>query len=236
MKTLSIIPAGGAGRRMGGGVPKQYLPLAGIPVLARTLRVFQDSSCIDEIILAVPEADIPEVRYAIVEKYGLSKVGLILAGGRERQDSVRNALLQVRTDQGIIVVHDGVRPFVTALLIEQVVATARQYGAVSVGVPVKDTVKEVNADGWVEKTLNRKRLWLTQTPQAFHREILLAAYKKAEEDGIAATDDASLVERMGIPVRMIPGDDANIKLTTAEDMILGERIVDRFLNDRGAKE
>jgi 2-C-methyl-D-erythritol 4-phosphate cytidylyltransferase len=231
MKTLSIIPAGGAGRRMGGGVPKQYLPLAGIPVLARTLRVFQDSSCIDEIILAVPEADIPEVRYAIVEKYGLSKVGLILSGGRERQDSVRNALLQVHADQGIIVVHDGVRPFVTALLIEQVVATARQYGAVSVGVPVKDTVKEVNAEGWVEKTLNRQRLWLTQTPQAFHREILMAAYKKAEEDGVYATDDASLVERMGIPVRMIPGDDANIKLTTTEDMILGERIVDRFLNN-----
>jgi 2-C-methyl-D-erythritol 4-phosphate cytidylyltransferase len=236
MKTLSIIPAGGTGRRMGGAVPKQYLLLAGIPVLARTLRLFQDSPGIDEITLAVPEADIHEVRCAIVEKYGLSKVGLVLAGGRERQDSVRNALLHVRADQEIIVVHDGVRPFITALLIERVVAAARRYGAVSVGVPVKDTVKEVNTEGWVEKTLSRQRLWLTQTPQAFHREILLAAYKKAEEDGVCATDDASLVERLGTPVRMIPGDEANIKLTTAEDMILAEGIVDRFFfNERGTE-
>ncbi|MDA8126858.1 MAG: 2-C-methyl-D-erythritol 4-phosphate cytidylyltransferase [Deltaproteobacteria bacterium] len=227
MKTLAIIPAGGVGRRMGGGVPKQYLPLAGIPVLARTLRPFQDSPDIDEIYLAVPEGDIPEVRQRIVEPYGLSKVGLILAGGRERQDSVRNALDQLRVEQEIIVVHDAVRPFVTAALIEQSVAAARKYGAVSLGVPVKDTVKEVNPAGWVEKTLDRQRLWLTQTPQAFHRSILLAAYEKAARDGISATDDAGLVEAMGTAVRMIPGAEANIKLTTAEDMVLGEVILGR---------
>jgi 2-C-methyl-D-erythritol 4-phosphate cytidylyltransferase len=231
MKTLSIIPAGGAGRRMGGGVPKQYLPLAGIPVLARTLRLFQNSPCIDEIFLAVPEGDVPEVKRAIVEKYGLSKVCLVLAGGQERQDSVRNALMHVCPEHEIILVHDGVRPFVPAPLIERVVAAARQYGAVSVGVPVKDTVKKVNAAGWVDKTVDRQGLWLIQTPQAFHRSILLAAYRKAEEDGVCATDDASLVERMGTPVRMIPGDDANIKLTTAEDMVLGEGIVRRFASE-----
>lgn len=221
---------------MGGGVSKQYLPLAGIPVLARTLRLFQNASCIDEITLVVPEADIAEVRCAIVEKYGFSKVGFIVAGGRERQDSVRHALLRLRDDQEIIVVHDGVRPFVTPLLIEQVVAAAHRYGAVSVGVPVKDTVKEVNAAGWVEKTLDRQKLWLTQTPQAFHREILLAAYKQAEEAGICATDDASLVERMGTPVRMIPGDQANIKLTTTEDMILGEAFAGGIASGRSHHE
>ncbi len=227
MKTLAIIPAGGAGRRMGGPVAKQFLPLAGVPVLVHTLRVFQSSPVIDEIYLAVPEGEIPEVTKEIVAGQGLTKVSLVLAGGAERQDSVRNALDHVHDGHGIILVHDGVRPFVSGETISRVVTAADRYGAATIGVPVKDTVKEVNAAGWIVKTVSREGLWLTQTPQAFRRPVILAAYEKAGREGFAGTDDASLVERTGVPVRMIAGEMDNIKLTTPEDFVLGEVILRR---------
>jgi 2-C-methyl-D-erythritol 4-phosphate cytidylyltransferase len=232
MKTVAIIPAGGAGRRMGGGVPKQFLPLAGIPLLVRTLQAVQGSPLIDEIFLVVPKADIPEVRRDIVAGYGLSKIGLVIAGGAERKDSVGNALAQVRDDHDIVLVHDGVRPFVTGEMIRRVVAAAAEYGAAVVGMPVRDTVKAVSAAGMVVKTVEREGLWLTQTPQAFRRALVCAAYEKAAQDGFSGTDDASLVERMGIPVRMIPGDHENIKVTTPEDLARGEIIISRFSFDQ----
>jgi 2-C-methyl-D-erythritol 4-phosphate cytidylyltransferase len=232
MKTVAIIPAGGAGRRMGGNVAKQYLSLAGIPILVHTLKAFQDSPLIDEILLAVPQSDVADVRLAVVQRYGLSRVSLVLAGGNRRQDSVRNALAHLRDEHEIIVIHDGVRPFVTDELIERAVAGAKEFGAVTVGVPVRDTVKAVDAAGKITGTVPREGLWLTQTPQAFRREVILAAYERAAAEGFYGTDDASLVERMGIPVRMIPGNADNIKVTTPEDMILGKRII-RF-RDSGA--
>lgn len=232
MKTLAIIPAGGAGRRMGGDVPKQFLPLAGIPVLVHTLRAFQRSPLIDEIFLVVPEADIPVVSRDIVDEYGLSKVTSVLAGGVERQHSVGNALLQVRDDHGIVLVHDGVRPFVTGEVIRRAVEAAREHGAAAVGLPVRDTVKAVSAAGVVMKTVDREGLWLTQTPQAFHRQVIRAAYEKAARDGFSGTDDCSLVERMGVSVRMIPGDHDNFKMTTPEDLALGEIIIRRFSSEQ----
>jgi 2-C-methyl-D-erythritol 4-phosphate cytidylyltransferase len=227
MKTVAIIPAAGAGRRMGSEAPKQYLPLAGIPVLVHTLQAFHISAVIDEIFLAVPEEDIPDVRRNIVLKYGISKVALVLAGGGKRQDSVRHALFHVRDEHGIVLVHDGVRPFVSGGLIARVVASAAECGAATVGVPIKDTVKEADAAGWVKKTVEREGLWLTQTPQAFRREIIVDAYARAAADGFYGTDDASLVEKMGIPVRMILGDSHNIKLTIPEDLLLGDVIMSR---------
>jgi 2-C-methyl-D-erythritol 4-phosphate cytidylyltransferase len=228
MKTVVIIPAGGTGRRMGGEIPKQYLSLAGIPILVHTLKEFQRSPIVDEILLVVPGGDVAEVRRDVVERYDFSRVSLVIAGGRERQDSVRNALVYVRDEHEIILVHDGVRPFVTGALIERAVAGAKAFGAVTVGVPVRDTVKAVDAAGRVVKTVLREGLWLTQTPQAFRREVILAAYERAAADGFYGTDDASLVERMGIPVRMIPGDVDNIKVTTPEDLARGERMIRRF--------
>ncbi|MBU0575540.1 MAG: 2-C-methyl-D-erythritol 4-phosphate cytidylyltransferase [Proteobacteria bacterium] len=232
MKTVAIIPAGGSGRRMESGIPKQYLLLGGIPVLVHTLQVFQSSPVVDEIFLVVPEGDIPEVRNAIVGRYNLFKVSLIVAGGVERQDSVRNALAHLREEHGIVLVHDGVRSFVSGELIQRVVAAAEEDGAVAVGVRVKDSVKEVNSAGWVIKTATREGLWLTQTPQAFRKPLILAAYERAAADGFCGTDDASLVERMGVPVRMIPGDYDNIKVTTPEDLTLGEAIIRRFLPEK----
>jgi 2-C-methyl-D-erythritol 4-phosphate cytidylyltransferase len=232
MKTVAIIPAGGSGRRMGSGIPKQYLLLGGIPVLVHTLQVFQSSPVVDEIFLVVPEGDIPEVRNEIVGRYNLFKVSLIVAGGAERQDSVGNALAHLRGEHGIVLVHDGVRPFVSEELIRRVVAVAEADGAVAVGVRVKDSVKEVNSAGWVIKTVTREGLWLTQTPQVFRKPLILAAYERAAADGFCGTDDASLVERMGVPVRMIPGDYDNIKVTTPEDLTLGEDILRRFLPEK----
>ncbi len=231
MKTLAIIPAGGAGRRMGGGVPKQFLPLAGVPVLVHTLRAFQRSPIIDEIFLVVPEGDMAAVRRDFVEGHGLSKVTAVIAGGTERQDSVANALMQVRDVHGIVLVHDGVRPFVSGELISRVVATADEHGAAAVGVPVRDTVKAVSTAGEVVKTVEREGLWLTQTPQAFRRQLICAAYEKAAQDRFSGTDDSSLVERMGVSVRMIPGDHDNIKLTTPEDLALGAIILRRFSSE-----
>lgn len=228
MKTIAIIPAGGAGKRMGAGTPKQYLSLAGIPILVHTLRVFQCSTLIDEILLVAPEADIPDVRRDLVQRYRISKVRFVLHGGRERQDSVRNALMHLRDEDEEIVIHDGVRPFVTLDLIERAVAGAKEFGAVTVGVPIRDTVKAVDADGGVVKTVSRDGLWLTQTPQAFRREVILAAYARAEADRFYGTDDASLVERTGISVRMIPGDGDNIKVTMPEDLVRGELILGRM--------
>jgi len=227
MKTVAIIPAGGAGRRMGGRIPKQYLPLAGIPVILHTLRAFQHSPVVDDILLPVPENDIAEVRQEIIVRYGISKVSLVVPGGSQRQDSVRNALRHVGEGYEIIIVHDGVRPLVSADLIGRAISAARQFGAVAVGIPVRDTVKEVAAEGRIIKTVARERLWLTQTPQAFRRETLIAAYESAEADGFYGTDDASLVERMGMDVRMVPGDPDNIKVTTPEDLLLGDRIIRR---------
>jgi len=225
---VAIIPAGGSGLRMGGGVPKQYLPLGGVPILARTMQAFQDSPFIDEILLAVPEEDIPEVQNNIVTRYRLSKVSRVVAGGVRRQDSVRNALAHLRGEEGIVLVHDGVRPFVSGDLIRRTAAAAEADRAVSVGIPVRDSVKEADPSGWVMKSVAREGLWLIQTPQAFHVALLCAAHQRALADGFQGTDDASLVERMGVPVRMIPGDRDNIKVTTPEDLELGEKILLRL--------
>jgi len=224
-KTAAIIPSGGMGRRMGGHIPKQYLLLAGLPVLVHTLRPFQASPAIDEIILAVPGEDVEKVKENIVERYGVSKVKRVVAGGKERQDSISNALAWIADETEIIVIHDGVRPLVTTDLIEIVVGRAGEVGAVAVGSDIRDTVKRVDKAGKIEETVPRDGLWRTQTPQAFKREIIVAAYRAAYEAGFYGTDDASLVEKAGIPVWLIPGDRENLKVTTKEDMMLCEMIL-----------
>lgn len=228
MKTLAIVPAGGTGRRMGAAVPKQFLPLAGVPVLVRTLSVLQHSSLIDRILLAVPAADVVQVRADIVAAHGLTKVMAVVAGGAERQDSVGNALREVPEEVEIVLVHDAVRPFVTAELIARVVTAAQEYGAAAAGLPVRDTVKRAGGADRVVATVAREGLWLAQTPQAFHRQVILAAYDRALRDRYVATDDAALVERTGHAVRMVPGDPDNVKITTPEDLAHGEAILGRL--------
>ena len=225
MKTVAIIPAGGLGKRLGGDIAKQYLCLNSLPVLVHTIRVFQKSDVISEVVLVVPQDDIASVRKQIVEKYGLTKVSTIVAGGHERQDSVRNGLRAIAMKCDVVMVHDGVRPFVTGEMIARVAAAAADTGAASIGVKAKDTIKETTDENRVTGTLPRHNLWQTQTPQAFQYELLCKAYEAAAGDNFYGTDDASLVERLGAEVRMIAGSYENIKITTPEDLMMAEALM-----------
>jgi len=225
MKSVAIIAAGGVGRRMNAGVPKQYLLLSGKPILAHTVARFEAAKSIGEIILVVPPRETDYVIEEIVERYGISKVTEIVAGGRERQDSVRNGIRHIGGDVDIVAIHDGARPFITSELIDTAVSKARDVGAVTLGVPAKDTVKRVGEDGIIGETLERDEIWLTQTPQVFTRDIIEAAYRRAYAEGYRATDDSRLVEMTGRAVRMIRGTYDNIKITTREDLLLAEAII-----------
>ncbi len=222
-----IVAAGGSGTRMGGSRAKQYLPLGGIPLIVHVLRRFQECPLVGKILLVVPGGDIPFVREEILDKYEVAAIASVTAGGRERQDSVRNGLSLTGEGDGIVLVHDGARPFVTPALIEAVIRVAGETGAVCPGIPLRDTVKSAGDDGLVSKTLDRNRLWAVQTPQGFRREVLLEAFRRAGEDGFYGTDEASLVERTGRPVRIIRGAEENIKITTPEDLLLGEYLLNR---------
>jgi 2-C-methyl-D-erythritol 4-phosphate cytidylyltransferase/2-C-methyl-D-erythritol 2,4-cyclodiphosphate synthase len=225
MKTIAIILAGGAGKRLKSPVAKQYLLLNRLPVLLHTLNVFQKSKVIDNIVLAVPPDDLGSIRQELIDKYSLTKVTTIVAGGKERQDSVRNSLWAINGKCDVVVIHDGVRPFVTQDLIKQVVAAAETEGAASAGVKAKDTIKETKKDNMVAATIPRQNLWLTQTPQAFKFALLKEAYKSAYDEKFYGTDDASLVERIGKKVKMIEGSYENIKITTQEDILIADALM-----------
>jgi len=223
-RTAALIPAAGRGLRIGGSVPKQYLALGGQPIILHALRILQASPVIDEIILAVPQSDTDYCLTQIVTPHHFTKVEKIVPGGQERQDSVRHALEVVHEDVDVVLVHDAVRPFLTERMVEEVVSRARVKGAAIIALPMKDTVKQVGADHVIERTVDRRPLWLAQTPQAFRRDWLLVAHRKAHGEGVSATDDAYLVEWCGHPVSVVEGSEDNIKVTRPEDMIIGEAI------------
>ncbi|MDA8353452.1 MAG: 2-C-methyl-D-erythritol 4-phosphate cytidylyltransferase [Firmicutes bacterium] len=217
-----VIPAAGKGRRMGGPVSKQFLDLCGVPVLIRTLQVFLDHPAVSQTVLAVSPQEVDYVRDLLNRfRVPAGKV-LVTPGGRERQDSVREGLKVL--DREWVLVHDAVRPFITREQITTLLQQAEAGGAAVLAVPVKDTIKEVNSDGLVDGTPDRSRLWAVQTPQAFRRSLLVQAHEEGERTGLAATDDAMLVEALGAKVRVVEGDYSNLKLTTPEDMALAEAI------------
>ena len=226
-RVTALIPAAGVGRRMGKSVAKQFLPLGDRPMLAHTLLAFEQAPEIDEIIPILSKEDMESCLREIIERYGISKVRTLVVGGRERQDSVMNGLLKLGEDASIVIVHDGVRPFVTHDMIRESVALARKGECVAVGVPVKDTVKEVDARGMVRQTLERSRLWAIQTPQTFPVSVLKRAYEECSKQHVYGTDDAMLVERTGGRVRVIMGSYENIKITTPGDLLLAEEILKR---------
>jgi 2-C-methyl-D-erythritol 4-phosphate cytidylyltransferase len=226
-KVTALIPAAGMGKRMGRAVAKQFLPLGDKPMLAHTLLAFQRSSVVDEIIPILSEEDMETCLAAIIEHYHITKVKTLVVGGKERQDSVYNGLQKIGKDTAIVLVHDGVRPFVTHEMIQETAELAKKGECVAVGVPLKDTVKEVGADGIVRATLDRSRLWAIQTPQAFPLKTLRRVYDESYAHKMYGTDDATLVERAGIKVRVIMGSYENIKITTSEDLLLAEEILKR---------
>jgi 2-C-methyl-D-erythritol 4-phosphate cytidylyltransferase len=225
IKTVAIIPAGGSGRRMLSGASKQYLNLNGPPILVHTIRKFQLSAVIDAIFLVVPPGDLDDVRIGVVEKYGLDKVRKILPGGRERQDSVRNGIDALDDAVDIVMIHDGVRPFISDVFIRRSIMGADKNGAVILAVPAKETVKICDAENRVTCTPARERVWVVQTPQTFQRDIIVQAHKRAYQDKFYGTDDAGLVERIGIPVHVIHGSYDNIKITTPDDLVLAENLI-----------
>lgn len=224
-KVTALIPAAGMGRRMGRTVAKQFLPLGDKPMLAHTLLAFQRSSDIDEIIPILSEEDMEHCLADVIEAFHITKVRTLVVGGKERQDSVYNGIAKLEKDASIVLVHDGVRPFVTAEMIKECVDSARKGECVTVGVPLKDTIKQVDDRGMIIKTLERGRLWAIQTPQAFPVRTLRKAHADSFKKKLSGTDDATLVERTGGKVRVIMGSYDNIKITTPEDLILAEEIL-----------
>ena len=213
-----IIPAAGSGMRMGSVRPKQFLELDGKPILVRTIERFQSSPAVDTIVLAAHVDFLDEVR-EVVGREHLSKVLDVVPGGKRRRDSVWAGMRRLEGEEiGLVLVHDAVRPFVTADLIDRVCAAAAEYGAAIPAVPVEETVKMIDPEGFVLLTPNRSDLRTVQTPQGFRFDDLLEAHRSPKNTNDGATDDAMLVERMGGKVRMIEGDILNIKITTPRDI------------------
>jgi 2-C-methyl-D-erythritol 4-phosphate cytidylyltransferase len=218
MSVLAIIPAAGAGVRMGGGTPKQFLALDGVPIFVHTLRKFVASEAIDDICLALRPEDRERVEHES-EREHFSKAVRMVDGGSTRQETVSRALAAAPPSTEIVVVHDAVRPFVDLEMIDRVVAAARQDGGAIFGIPSVDTVKQVERQ-IILGTLPRERIVLAQTPQAFRYDWLREAFARATAEGFHGTDESSLVERLGRNVTVLMGTDRNIKITKPSDLPL----------------
>lgn len=216
----AVIVAAGKGTRMGAQVSKQFLPLCGKEILAHTVEVFERSETVRDIVLVTGTDSLTDVR-DMAREYGWEKIYAIVAGGAERQDSVQNGLRALPPDTEIVLIHDGVRPFVTEEILRRSAETAAEMGACVAGVPAKDTIKVCDAAQTVLATPERSTLWLIQTPQTFRRDVIERAYETARQDGFWGTDDASVAEHGGYAVRVILGSYRNVKLTTPEDLLIG---------------
>jgi 2-C-methyl-D-erythritol 4-phosphate cytidylyltransferase len=230
MKVGAIIAAAGFGRRMKSDRPKQLLALKGTPIIIHTIRKFDVSPIIDYIIVTATRESVEEVR-DLVKSAGFKKSVTVVEGGERRQDSVLAGLQHLQRGTDIVAVHDGVRPFVPPEDIEKVVREAERTGAAILGVPIVDTVKQVEKDV-VQSTLTREHLVLAQTPQVFRIEVLKEAFDHARKDEYYGTDESSLVERLGHPVAIVRGSERNIKITRPGDLTLARA----FLDEEGAQE
>ncbi|MFZ5765766.1 MAG: 2-C-methyl-D-erythritol 4-phosphate cytidylyltransferase [Thermodesulfobacteriota bacterium] len=222
-KTAAIIPAGGIGTRMGLGHPKQFHELAGVPMLVHTLRAFEKVKEITAIIVAVP-ADFLELTQNLIRQYCTSRVTVVI-GGTLRQDSVRAGLAHVPPDCEWVVVHDGARPLISPELIRRCLTAARQSGAAMAAVPVRDTLKEVDASQVIRRTINREGLWQAQTPQVIRTATLTRAFAVATANGFIGTDEASFLEVIDEPMIVVPGSEENIKITRPDDLPVAEAIL-----------
>jgi 2-C-methyl-D-erythritol 4-phosphate cytidylyltransferase len=218
MSVLAIIPAAGTGVRMGGATPKQFLSLEGVPIFVHTLRKFVAADAIDEIILALRPEDMERTQ-ADVDREHFAKPVRLVCGGDTRQETVARALAEASPATELVVVHDAVRPFIEGEMIQRVVEAARKDGAVILGIPSVDTVKQVERYS-ILGTIPRERIVLAQTPQAFRYSIIQEAFARAAEDGFNGTDESSLVERLGTTVTVLMGSDRNIKITKPSDLPL----------------
>jgi 2-C-methyl-D-erythritol 4-phosphate cytidylyltransferase len=230
-KVTAIVLAAGQGRRMNSSVAKQYLMLRDKPVIYYSLKAFEASN-VDEIILVTGEGQVDYCRKEIIERYQIKKVAKILEGGTQRYDSVFKALVKAEST-GYVLIHDGARPFITVKLIDMMIDCVKEYKACIIGMPVKETIKVVDETGVIIATPNRDALWTAQTPQAFDYSLIKKAYdlfyQEKDRKSTSITDDAMLYENYcKQPVKMLNGDYNNIKLTTPEDLILAEQILNHM--------
>ncbi len=223
-KTSVIIVAAGKGTRMNHTLPKQYLPLEGKPILAHTLINLSKISEVDSITLVVSEDRIQWCKEEIINKFNIKKVDGVIGGGETRGESVLNGLKSLDKETTIVAIHDGVRPFITESLFNNIINQTKEFGAAICAVQLRDTLKNATPKMEVKSTYDRNGLWLIQTPQIFRYPLILKAYEKAIKDSFQATDDAGLVERLPHPVKIVEGSPFNIKITTPEDLVLAEAI------------
>lgn len=245
-KCTAIVLAAGSGRRMNSTTAKQFMLLEGRPILWYSLRVVEQSKIIDDCVVVTGKSDISYVQQEIVERYGFHKVDAIVAGGKERFDSVYHGLrymadggMTVQNGDGYVFIHDGARPFLTEDILESTYQGACKYRACVAAVPVKDTIKIADEKGFVTQTPDRSRMWTVQTPQVFETALITSAYQKLFEQqqiyggDISITDDAMVLESMlGFPIKLIEASYKNIKITTPEDI----QIAQIFLNQAEKRE
>lgn len=217
MRAAAVIVAGGAGLRFGGPVRKQYLEVGGVPVLLRAIRPFVAHPRVAQVVVVIPPEDVLHA-----PTWLLDVPVRIVAGGAERGDSVANGLAAVE-NADIVLIHDGARPFVDAGTIDRVLEGCADGGAIA-AVPVTDTIKQVDSEGVITGTPDRRTLWQAQTPQGFPLAPLLEAYRRAAEEGVSATDDAALYERYAGPVRVVMGSHRNLKVTRPDDLPIAEAL------------
>lgn len=232
VRTIAVVVAAGSGTRMQADRKKQYLELMGVPVLMHTLRMFDRHPGTDAIILVVPETDTGYCK-KLADAQGFDTPLHITAGGAERQDSVENGLrrgasLTKAPADTMVMVHDGVRPFVSHKMIDACLNLAEKEGAAIPALKVSDTIKRVDAQGQIIGTLDRDGLYRAQTPQTFRLNLLLAAFAHAGQTGFRGTDEAAIMEHSGAGVAVVPGEETNIKLTTPQDLVLAEFIISRL--------
>ena len=228
MRTLAIILAGGAGKRMGAATNKQFLLIDNKPIIVHTLEIFENCRSIDSIFLVVNQKDLPVIQKEILETYRFKKVTKVVIGGMLRQDSVRNGLEAIEGQCDIVVIHDGARPFVSPSFIEKGIFLMEMFDAVIPGLPAKDTIKAVSKEGFVSKTLPRDSLWQVQTPQTFKYELIVKAYREGMAKKLYGYDDATFIEHLGKKVKVIEGSPYNMKITTPEDLIIAQGILSQL--------
>jgi 2-C-methyl-D-erythritol 4-phosphate cytidylyltransferase len=228
MRTLAIILAGGAGKRMGASTNKQFLLLDNKPIIVRTLQTFEECRAVDGIYLVVNQKDLPIIQEEILETYRFNKVVKLVMGGRLRQDSVRIGLEAIEDPCDIVIIHDGARPFVTPSFIEKGIYLMEMFDAIIPALPMKDTVKVISKEGFVVKTLERDSLWHVQTPQTFKYELIIKAYREGMTKKLYGYDDATFLEYMGKKVKVIEGSPYNIKITTPEDLVMARGVLSQL--------
>jgi 2-C-methyl-D-erythritol 4-phosphate cytidylyltransferase len=225
MKTDALIAAAGKGKRMGGRVKKQFISLDGIPLLVYALKAFEEFEGVEQMYLVLDEGDFEYCKREIIQKYGITKVIQLVPGGNRRQDSVWNGLKAMEGHCDMVIVHDGVRPFVSGGILKRLVMAMKDYQAVVTAIPARDTIKRVDGSGTVLDTLQRNTLFHVQTPQGFRYDVINEAYERALKEEEEGTDDAYFAERMGVQVKVIEGSPFNIKVTTPEDIALAHYIL-----------